>query len=137
MKHQHIDDYLKKLETEATDEFELLDSTGPEYFSTPELLELRGRWKERWAFFSVLHRGSILLGASSPIWILLGFAFGAMGLQTPAAISLLFFPVTFLSFIAVSIALKLHFGSRGQLEYLGRIIDIELSRRQSEQRKRS
>lgn len=136
MKHQNIDDYLKKLETEASNEFELLDATGPEFFSTSELLELRGRWKERMAFFTVAHRGSILLGASSPAWILLGFAFGAMGLQTPATLCLLFFPVFFISFVAASVAIKLYFGSRGQLEYFGRIIDIELNRRQNEQRKR-
>ncbi|MEM1218663.1 MAG: hypothetical protein AAGH79_07115 [Bacteroidota bacterium] len=130
MDNRAINNLLSKLEKESNNEFGLLESTGPDFFSTPSLLELRGQWKERMRLFQVLHRLTISIGASSPAWLVLGAIFGILGLQLPATICLLMFPISFLIFLISTFAIRSYFRGKGHLEMMGRMIENELIRRQ-------
>lgn len=130
MDNRAINNLLSKLEKESNNEFGLLESTGPDYFSTSSLLELRGQWKERMRLFQVFHRLTILVGASSPAWIVLGAILGLLGLQLAATISLLMFPISFILFLASTFAIRAYFKGKGHLEMMGRMIENELIRRQ-------
>jgi hypothetical protein len=132
MSNQSIDKILDSIEKEASQGFDFLLSTGPEFFSTAELLEMRGRWKEKRELFRRLHAANIVLGASSPAWIVLGFIFGALGWQTPALLSLLCFPVLFLLFLGGAFFIRNHFKGRGYLDHVGQLIEGELARRRDD-----
>jgi hypothetical protein len=136
MSDRSIEKMLESIEKSVEKDFELLMTTGPEYFSTGELLEMRGRWKEQYSLFVQLHKLNLILGAGSPAWILLGFIFGALGWQLAATISLLLFPVTFIAFVTGTFLIRYRFKGKGYLDQIGRFINYELARRRDEMARR-
>lgn len=132
MDNRSIDKVLDEIERKAGMEFEFLLSTGAEFYSTAELLELRGRCKEQQLIFAQLHRVNLLLGASSPVWVAVGFVCGMLGWQTAATISLFLFPFMFLLFVGGSLFLHVRFKGKAYLHEVGRIIECELAWRQDE-----
>lgn len=132
MDNRSMDRFLEGLEKSAENDFELLESTGAEFFGTAELLEMRGRCREQRRLFNKIHKVVLLIGAGSPAWIVLGFVFGTLGFQKVAVLSLMAFPISFLLFIGGAIFLKKHFRSRGYLDHVSHMIEWELSRRRDE-----
>jgi hypothetical protein len=121
---------LESIEKEAGQDFNLLLSTGPAYFSTAELLEMRGRLMERQQLFSRFQQSNLWLAALAPSWLVAGFLFGVLGWITPALAAFLLFPLTLAVFLAGLILMRKWFGSKGNLEHIGLLIEMELSRRQ-------
>lgn len=132
MKRRSIHKLLENFEKEAADEFKLLDATGPEFFSTHTLIELHGRCRERLALYQVIHKVGIIVGASSPIWLMVGCVFGALGWYFLATLSLLFFPLSLLLFGGLMLLLHLFYGGKDQLEAKKAQVRLELQRRQEE-----
>ena len=131
MDNHSIHNFLNDLEEESRDDFGFLESTGAKFFTTGELMELRGRSRERIHFYRQWHRANIILGASSPAWIILGFIFGILGLQGAAKLSLLLFPICVLLFVGGALYLKRQFRSIGYQEHIARLIETELMERQN------
>jgi len=132
MKHRPIHKILESFEKEAADEFKLLDSTGAEFFSTHTLLELHGRCRERLALYQVIHKVSIVVGASSPIWLMVGCIFGALGWYFLATLALLCFPISLLLFGGLMLLLHFFYGGKDQLERKMTEVRLELQRRREE-----
>ncbi|MBR9922118.1 MAG: hypothetical protein GYB31_14865 [Bacteroidetes bacterium] len=138
MDNRMLNRYLEGLEKSAENDFNLLESAGAEYFSTAELLEMRGRCREKRRLFAKLHKVVLLTGAGSPVWIVGGFVCATLGLEFAAMFSLLLFPISFLLFVAGGLFLRNHFRSKGYMEHISHLIEWELSRRRDEfERKRS
>ena len=132
-----IDRLLEGLEKSAENDFDLLESAGAEYFSTIELLEMRGRCREQRRIYTKIHKAVLLVGAGAPSWIVFGFVFGILGFQVAATFSLLLFPISFFLFLVGGLFLRSQFRSRGYLEHISHLIEWELSRRRDElERKR-
>ena len=123
---------LQDIENQAGKEFEYLLAVGAKYFSTDELLELRGVWKARYRLFCKFQKIVILLGASSPGWILVGFTLSLLGFQGLAFYATMLFPITFVLSIAGAFWLKSEFESKGFLEHVGTMINSEIKHRITE-----
>lgn len=121
---------LESIEKEAGQDFNLLLSTGPAYFSTAELLEMRGRLMERQQLFYRFQKSNLWLAALAPCWLVVGFIFGVFGWITPALAAFLLFPLTLAMFLAGLILARSWFGAKGNMEHIGLLIEMELSRRQ-------
>jgi hypothetical protein len=120
---------LENIEREAEQDFNLLLATGPAFFSTAQLLELRGKLSERLVFFRRMHRLTLWVGATAPSWIPLGFLFGLLGWIPLAMIMFLFFPVHFTIFLGCVFLQKAWLGPGGELEQVALMVDMELARR--------
>lgn len=130
-------EFMADLERRSKDEINLLVEAGAQFYETAELLELRGQLRERIRIYRILHRWSMMAGASSPFWMILGFAIGAAGWSPGAMILLMLFPLSFFLFLAGVFGLKWRFGGMGHLEYARDLIETELiNRRDSMARKR-
>lgn len=121
---------LDSIEKEAGQDFNLLLSTGPAFFSTAELLEMRGRLLERQSLSSRLQKLNLWLAAIAPSWLVAGFIFAALGWITIALAAFLLFPLTLAISLAGIFLLRNWFGTKGNQEHIGLLIEMELSRRQ-------
>ena len=135
MDNTHLHKLLESIEREAEQDFTLLLSTDPTFFSTAQLLEMRGRVLEREALFHNFRRVLVWAGALSPSWILLGFIFGLLGWIPLASVSFVLFPVSFFLFLGGSFLLQNWLGTRGSLEHMRLLLEMELSRRKERSEK--
>jgi len=136
MNDPQLDKLLSGIEAKSKDDFAMLEECGAEYFSTADLLEMRGRWKEQTRIFTKLHKANIILGASAPAWLVLAAIFGICGLSKAATFAILLFPIVLFIFIVGTFFLRLQFRSKGYLEFIGREIDYELGRRKMDVRQK-
>lgn len=132
MNNSQLHKYLENTETRAEDEFTLLEDCGAEYFSTSDLLEMRGVWKERVRMYSKLHRLNMGLVLSAPLWPALGFVFVLCEMPAAVRSAVVLFFVHFVLFIFFAFFIKINYNSKGHLDYTGRQITGELLRRQNE-----
>lgn len=120
---------LSDLENEASDEFGQLLSVGGKFYSTADLLYLKGRWRERYQTFLMLHRLLMYVAASSPVLLLSGTALAFLKVHYLAFTLIVMAPVAFLAFLLGSYFLKREYDSKGHLEYLGLILEEEINER--------
>ena len=132
MNDPQLNKLLSGIEAKSKDDFTMLEECGAEYFSTADLLEMRGRWKEQTRIFTKLHKANIILGASAPIWLVLGAIFGICGQVKGATTCIFMFPIVFFVFILGAFFLKRQFKGKGHLEFIGREINYELGRRKTD-----
>ncbi|MEM9918226.1 MAG: hypothetical protein AAF990_09040 [Bacteroidota bacterium] len=130
--HQQI----KDIEKNAGNELNYLLEVGADYFPTAELLEMCGMIKARIRLFDKLHKIVILLGASSPAWLLIGFLCAIVGLNGLALYVTMLFPISFFLCIAGAIWMKREFNSKGHLEHIARVLRWELIQRQKAKEQR-
>ncbi|MCB0641170.1 MAG: hypothetical protein KDC44_05995 [Phaeodactylibacter sp.] len=130
MKNRPIHKLLHDIEREVENDFAMLHSLGPGYFPTATLLELKGRCKEKLLIYDRLHRLGVILGASSPIWLVLGCIFGALSWYFLASLILFLFPVSVCLFVLSMVLIQAYFGGRDNLEGTAQIVEAELNRRQ-------
>ncbi|MEZ4948943.1 MAG: hypothetical protein R2769_13185 [Saprospiraceae bacterium] len=128
-RQENISKILEQIEVAATDEFAQLADIGAELYATGDLLVLKGKLEEALKTFQQLHKMLQWVGFSSPVWVLLAFPFGLMGMERFGYFLMGLFPATFILFGIGSFLLKQRYNSKGYLEYIGAIIDEELRRR--------
>ncbi|MEO1516221.1 MAG: hypothetical protein AAFV95_14455 [Bacteroidota bacterium] len=128
-----LNEQIHKIESMAGDELKYFLSVGPEYYSTAELLELVGMIKAKLKIFSKLHKLVILIGASSPAWVVLGFLCALVGVEQLAFYFTTLFPVSLVVCIAGAFWLKKEFNSKAYLEHVARTLRWELVKRQEAQ----
>ena len=129
MTDPQLHQYLQDLENCAGDDFAMLQDCGAEYFSTSDLLEMRGVWKEKTRVFDKLHRINMFIGLSSPVWLIASGLLFWGGYMRSALTTFTVFPVTFVLFIGFAVFIKIQYGSRGLLDWAGREISDELDKR--------
>jgi hypothetical protein len=124
-----LDQLLQSLEGQAEDELALLESTGPEYFTTAQLWRLRGQWEVKNRLFRSSQRWLLRLAAVSPGWIAGWWLLSLLGWRYLALLSLFLFPVSiFLFFTGLYYTHRL-FRGKGHLDATGEMIVRELKGR--------
>jgi hypothetical protein len=132
MNDPQLDKLLSGIEAKSKDDFAMLEECGAEYFSTTDLLEMRGRWKEQTRIFTKLHKANIILGASAPAWLVLAAICGISGFEKTATSAIFMFPIVLLIFILGAFFLHSQFQGKTYLEFIGREIEYELGRRKAD-----
>ncbi len=129
MNDPQLDKLLSGIEAKSRDDFAMLEDCGAEYFSTSDLLELRGRWKEQTRLFIKLQKANIILGASAPAWLVLAALFGINGFVKSATLAIFMFPIILFIFLIASFFIRSQFRSKAYLEFIGKEIEYELGQR--------
>jgi len=71
-KHESIDNYLERLEREATNELQEFVALHPSYYTTDHLLDLRRQWLSEMQLFRQMQKMNLTIGACAPIWLGVG-----------------------------------------------------------------
>ncbi len=129
MNDSDLNKLLSGIEAKSKDDFAMLEDCGAEYFSTSDLLELKGRWKEQVRMFNKLQRANILFGASAPFWLVLGAILGICELTRAATLAIFMFPIVLFIFLLASFFIRVQYRSQAYLEFIGREIEYELGQR--------
>ncbi|MFN7119105.1 MAG: hypothetical protein ACK4TA_20065 [Saprospiraceae bacterium] len=130
MVHRNADNILKHLEKASADELAYLESVGAEYYSTAQLLRLKGQWEIKYQLFWQFQQFLMRCAASTPIWLLLWFVFDLLKWKWLSLFSLALCPLCFFIFFAGLLFIRKFFRSKGYLESVREMIDYELLKRQ-------
>lgn len=125
-----LDQMLLNMEEKAEDELSFLLSTGVEYFSTAQLMRLKGQWEIKNYYFHKLYKTWVKIGATAPIWLCIWLALDLSGLPIIGLFFLLLFPSALIAFFIGMVVMRRLFPGKGHLDMIGRLINDELSRRQ-------
>lgn len=120
---------LDRLERDGNDDFKLLAELGPEQFGVEYLEEMRAESRTRIAVFEGRRRLSVIIGAISTGWTLLGVLGGFVQLPWVSLLGYLVAGLGFTMFLGLIIWQKVRFESRGELEYTLQVIEEELQKR--------
>ena len=126
---RNIDGIIKHLEDNASDELAHLESVGPEFFTTEQLLRLRGQWEVKNYLFKVFQQLVVRIVAISPVWVGGYYLFASLKLKYLALLSLALFPLSFVVFFAGLAFIYSYFKGKGHLDRVGEMIAEELNRR--------
>ncbi len=126
---RNADGVLSYLEKKSSDELSLLESVGTEYFSTAELIRLKGQWEIKNKLFIQFQKYLIRIVAFSPVWLVGWFIFHLLHLPALAMFSLMLFPLSFMLFFSGLLFMRHFFPGKGHLDYIGDMINLELHRR--------
>ena len=126
---RNTDRLLQHLEGNAADELGLLESVGVEYYSSEQLLRLRGQWEVKNALFHIFQRLLIRIAAFTAVWISLGFIQYFLHWNYPAFLMMALVPLSFLLFFGGLIFMRSFFKGKGHLDRVGEMISEELTRR--------
>ena len=129
---QDAEKAFEQLNEQHKNEMELLDSVGPSYFHTSQLLRMQGQLEVKFEWMLRLQRISMVLAALSPIWLLISFIAALFHDESFSRFAMAMFPIT-LTFFLVTIGLiAKYFKGKGHLEKMESTIREELKRRQKE-----
>lgn len=131
MIHQNTDRILKYLEKQASDELSYLASIGAHYFSTAQLIRLKGHWEVKNHLFWQLQGLLLRIAATAPIWLIAWFVFDLLQWKWLSLLSLALCPLSFFIFFAGLLFMQKFFKSKGHLESVGEMIEGELLKRQT------
>ena len=126
---RNVDGIIKHLEDNASDELAYLESVGPEFFTTEQLLRLRGQWEVKNQLFKAFQKLVVRIVAVSPVWIAVYYLLAFLGLKYLALLSLALFPLSFVVFFAGLAFIYSYFKGKGHLDRVGEMIAEELTRR--------
>lgn len=124
-----IDGIIKHLEDNASDELAQLESVGPEFFTTEQLLRLRGQWEVKNYLFKAFQKLVVRIVAFSPAWIAGYYLLAFLKLKYLALLCLALFPLSFVVFFAGLVFIFSYFKGKGHLDQVGEMIAEELKRR--------
>ncbi len=129
MTDKSIDNYLASLEREFADELDCILFYDLSDYTTDYLYELKQKASIRKILHQTIFKKLVWLGASSPIWLLIGIiaTFTTDNIWLPK-IALLF-PVAIFLFIYGLFRLHQRLGGLQKQEYISRLIEIEINRR--------
>lgn len=122
-------DVFERLEQEANDDFRLLDEVGPAHFSAEHLMEMHVRVRERITLFKGRQRLAMIVGVIGTGWTILALLLQAFNLPWLAFASIGCAMLCFIGLLFIVFWQKKSFESKGELEYMQRVIEEELRRR--------
>lgn len=120
---------LSHLEEHADDELALLEATGPEFYSTGDLLRLRGQWEIKNQLFRRFNSLLLRTVAISPFWIAAYYLADLLAWRYLSLLFLAFFPLSFVIFFAGLLFMRRFFHGKGHLDAVGEMIVTELRKR--------
>lgn len=120
---------LADLESDAEDELSFLASTGAQYFTTAQLIRLKGQWEVKNHYFHRLHKTWIWMAALAPIWLCIWLLLDLIGLSILGLVFLFFFPFSLFSFFVGMGLMRWLFPGKGHTDMVGDMIQEELERR--------
>lgn len=126
---RNLDQLVNHLEQGAADELAQLEAVGVAFYSTEQLLRLRGQWEVKNELFHYFQRLIVKVVAFSPVWLLL---WGIAHWLQWTLLSLFFlslFPLSFFLFFFGLWFMYRFFKGKGHLDRVGEDIAIELTRR--------
>ena len=126
---RNIDGIIKHLEDHASDELAHLESVGAEFFTTEQLLRLRGQWEVKNHLFKAFQKLVVRIVAISPLWIAGYYLFAFLKLKYLALLSLALFPLSFVVFFGGLAFIYSYFRGKGHLDRVGEMISEELTKR--------
>lgn len=129
MIRRNVDSILRHLEKESSDELSYLTQVGASYFSTAQLLRLRGQWEVKNELFWRFQKMLLRMIVSSPLWLVCWFLFDLLKWKWLSLLCLALCPLSFFLFFAGLIFMKNFFQGKGHLEMIGDMIDAELRKR--------
>lgn len=125
------------MESNAEDELSFLFSTGAEYFTTAQLIRLKGQWEVKNAYYRQLQKAWIRLAALAPIWLCVWLILDLAGLPILGLIFLFFFPFSLISFFVGMFFMRWLFPGKGHLDMVGDMIQEELMKRKEKEKRKS
>lgn len=125
----NVDGIINYLEKNAEDELSYLESVGAEFFTTAQLIRLKGQWEVKNQLFGRCQFLLVRIAGISPVWLALWFLFDVIGWNTISIFCLSLFPVSFLIFFGGLMLMNYYFKGKGHLEFVGDLIDLELCKR--------
>ena len=137
MAPRNLEQTLHRIEARAEDELSFLADTGAEYFSTAQLIKLKGQWQVKRQLFLQLNFVLIRTVAFSPITLMLWMACSYLGMGMLGWFFLILFPFAFLLFFAGQIFIRYAFQGNGHHEDIGQMIDCELENRRKNRKNAS
>lgn len=126
---RNVDGILTYLEKKSEDELSYLESVGAEFFSTAQLIRLKGQWEVKNLLFDRAQFLLVRIAGISPLWLVLWFVFEQVGWNKLSLFSLSLFPLSFFIFFGGLILMRIYFKGNGHLEFVGALIDLELWKR--------
>ena len=126
---ESLDNFLARLEREATNELQEFVALHPSYYTTDHLLDLRRQWLSEMQLFQQMQKMNITIGACAPVWMGIGILFATLEMQILTVIAFCLFSVFLFTFLVASFVVKKKFKSRGYLEYVGDLLNDELQLR--------
>ena len=136
MKELNLHETLTDMESKAEDELSFLLSTGAEYFTTAQLIRLKGQWEIKNHYFRQLHKVWIRVAALAPLWLCVWLVFDLLGLPVLGLVFLFFFPFSLMSFFAGMLLMRWLFPGNGHLDIVGELIQAELNKRSTKEKRR-
>ena len=129
MKDKSIDNYLRSLEREYSDELDCVLFYDLSDYTMDYLYELRDKCESRQILHRQVFKKLIWLGAISPLWLIIGILgiFVTDNSWLPKIIIL--FPISIVFFLFGLFKLHRQFGGMQKQEYIGRLIETEINRR--------
>lgn len=88
-----LDKKLHQLEMESAEELEILASVGATYFSTNDLIRLKGRLELKQEQFFYLQKIMLVWGLLAPAWVMIAVLAGFLGMTNAYLICLMIFPI--------------------------------------------
>lgn len=124
------------MESKAEDELSFLFSTGARYFTTAQLIRLKGQWEVKNYYFHRLHKAWMRMAALAPLWLCIWLVFDLVGLPIIGLVFLFFFPFSLVSFFVGIFLMRWLFPGKGHLDMVGEMIHEELNKRSCRTNKR-
>lgn len=137
MAEHNLNKTLTDMESNAEDELSFLFSTGAEYFTTAQLIRLKGQWEVKNYYFHRLHKTWIRMAALAPVWLCVWLLFDLVGLPVLGLIFLFFFPFSLVSFFVGMFLMRWLFPGKGHLDMVGDMIQEELIKRKVKEKRKS
>ncbi len=134
MPNRNLNQLLREIEESVDDELTYLSETGPAFFSTPQLIRLKGQWESRNQLFHKIQKLLIRVAAFSPTWLLMWLACYLIDLPTLATVALALFPFNLFLFAAGLLLIRYLFPGTGHSDMMGELIRSELQSRKTEQK---
>ncbi|MCB9081785.1 MAG: hypothetical protein H6555_08755 [Lewinellaceae bacterium] len=131
MDNSDLDRLLQHFSDSADDEWALLHSTGPEYFSTAQLLHMQGQWQFKFQLFQWANSLTIRIASWAPLWLALGLIFGALRWNILGFLCMALFLLSFFLFLGGLWFIRSWLGGKGALEADGDLLAGELRKRKA------
>lgn len=122
-------DVFDRLERESNDDFHLLDELGPTHFSAEHLMELYARVREQLVIFKGRQRLAMIIGVVATGWVFLAAMCNMLGFRWLSFATFGAAALCLAGFLFIVFWQKKRFESKGELEYMQRVIEEELRRR--------
>ena len=126
MNDKQIDRYLSQLEKAHQDDLKMIQQFRMDYFETDYLEELYDKWQTQRQRLKVSYFQLFFFALTAPVWIIVANYLGDPAFALPV---FLLFPLTIFVTLGLLFRLYAKYGSPGQHNHLGNLLEHELIRR--------